>query len=100
MSVAVQVPGYCTGVALFTGRLTVAGSSTQTSGNRTVIRLSPIALEGTLTCIGLPLVSLAVDLDDESSLGLTVAAGGGASSEDIGTAVTVDDGEDEGIEDY
>ena len=62
--------------------------------------MSPIALEGTLTCIGLPLVSLAVDLDDESSLGLTVAAGGGASSEDIGTAVTVDDGEDEGIEDY
>ena len=101
-SVAIQIPGYCAGVALFTGQLTVSGSSTQTSGDKTVIRLSPIALEGTLTCVGLPLASLAVDLDDEdsNSHSLTVAGAGGGSSAAIGMAVPADDGEDEGIEDY
>ena len=62
--------------------------------------MSPIALEGTLTCIGLPLVSLAVDLDDEATDSMTIIGSGGASSDHIGMAVTADDGEDEDIEDY
>ena len=64
VSVAVQIPGYCTGVALFTGQLTVAASSTQTSGNTTQIQVAPIALAGTLTCVGIPLTTMTVNLQD------------------------------------
>jgi hypothetical protein len=64
VSVTVQIPGYCTGVALFTGQLTVAGSNTQTSGNTTEIQMTPVALEGTLSCVGLPLTQLQIVVAD------------------------------------
>lgn len=68
VSVSVQLPGYCTGVGLFDGQLTVAGSSTQTSGNTTTIQYLPIALSGTLTCVGLPPTSVTVNLGDMGTL--------------------------------
>jgi hypothetical protein len=64
-SVQVQVPGYCTGIALFTGSLTLASESQQQSGNTTTITFAPIALAGTLTCVGLPLTSMTVNLQDQ-----------------------------------
>ena len=65
VSVSVQLPpGSCTGLGVFTGQLTVAGSSTQTSGNTTELDIVPVALQGTLTCVGLPLTSLTVSLQD------------------------------------
>ncbi|HET7332542.1 hypothetical protein [Dyella sp.] len=63
-SVSVQLPGYCTGAALFTGNLTVASTSVQTNGGTTTLRIDPISLKGTLICVGLPLVSMQVDLQD------------------------------------
>ena len=71
VSVSVQIPGYCTGVALFTGQLTVAGSSTKTSGNTTEIQMAPVALAGTLTCVGLPLSAMTVSLLDENKEGVS-----------------------------
>ena len=70
VSVSVQLPpGYCTGVGLFTGQLTVAGgSSTQTSGNTTEIQMAPVALAGTLTCVGLPLASMDVKIQDAANV--------------------------------
>ena len=65
VSVSVQIPGYCTGVGLFTGQLTVAESNTQTSGDTTVHQMTPIALEGTLTCVGLPLTWITVEMADQ-----------------------------------
>lgn len=61
---SVQIPGYCTGVALFTGTLTVAKTSTQTSGDTNEIQMAPVALAGTLTCVGLPLSTMTVSLTD------------------------------------
>lgn len=66
VSVAVQMPGYCTGAALFTGQLTVASSSEQTSGNVREVQLSPVALQGTLSCLGVPLTTMTVSLQDTS----------------------------------
>lgn len=64
VDLSVQLPGYCTGLALFTGSLTVAGSSLSTNGDNTTVDMNPIALKGTLTCVGLPLASIQVDLQD------------------------------------
>ena len=66
VNVSVQLPGYCTGLALFTGSLTVAGTSVQSAGNTATVRMAPIALHGTLTCVGLPLESMQVALEDSS----------------------------------
>jgi hypothetical protein len=62
----VQLPGACTGIALFTGTLTVAGTTTQGSGTNDLTQtFTPVALNGTLTCVGLPLTSVQVSLGDE-----------------------------------
>lgn len=63
-SVSVQLPGYCTGVAIFNGTLTLNASSQQTSGGMTTVEMAPIELIGTLTCLGLPSASLKVALED------------------------------------
>lgn len=63
-NVSVTVPGTCTGVALFTGTLTLAGTSRSQQGNKGTVSLTPLALNGTLTCIGLPLTSVTVALKD------------------------------------
>ncbi|MGN6322148.1 MAG: hypothetical protein ACTHNE_10530 [Dyella sp.] len=63
---SVQIPDYCTGLALFTGTLTVAGTSVQISGNTATVKMVPVALKGTLTCVGLPLDRMSVELKDES----------------------------------
>jgi hypothetical protein len=68
VDVQVQLPGYCTGIALFTGSLTVDSVSQQQSGNSGTIAIAPIALNGTLSCIGLPLGSVTVNLQDEALL--------------------------------
>jgi len=60
----VTLPGYCTGLALFTGSLTIDSGSQQQSGNTGTITSAPVALKGTLTCIGLPLTSITVNLQD------------------------------------
>jgi hypothetical protein len=67
VSVAVQLPGYCIGAALFTGQLTVDGSSVQTSGNTGTVQMAPVELSGTITCLGLPLGSMTVALADVSN---------------------------------
>ena len=48
---------------------TLAGSNTQTSGNTTEIQMAPVALAGTLTCVGLPLTAVTVDFEDIEVLG-------------------------------
>jgi hypothetical protein len=67
-SLSVQVPGYCLGAALFTGSLTVAGSSASANGNAEAVSMAPLALEGTLTCVGLRLTSVKVALKDLAEL--------------------------------
>lgn len=66
VNLSVQVPGFCTGLALFTGTLTVAGTSTNTQNGSATVNIAPIALKGTLTCVGLPLASMQVDVQDYS----------------------------------
>jgi hypothetical protein len=61
---SVQFSSFCNGAALFTGTLTVAGTSTQADGSGTEVTMAPIALSGTLTCIGLPLQTMTVDIKD------------------------------------
>jgi hypothetical protein len=52
-------------VALFTGQLTIGAVSTEGVGTPLVTSMvSPIELKGTLTCVGLPLSSITVDLKD------------------------------------
>lgn len=68
VNVQVQIPGYCTGIALFTGSLTVNSVSQQQSGNSATATIAPIALNGTLTCIGLPLTSMTVNLQDPTEV--------------------------------
>lgn len=65
VDVGVLDPG-CTGVETFTGSLTLADSSSQVSpdGQSGTIGISPIRLQGTLTCIGLQLSSMTIDLKD------------------------------------
>ena len=70
VNVTVQIPGYCTGVALFTGTLTVAASSTGVSGDVRTVDMDPLTLNGTLTCLGLPLASMQVNLQDGSRTGI------------------------------
>ncbi|RDS81227.1 hypothetical protein DWU98_11880 [Dyella monticola] len=60
----VTIPSYCTGLALFTGSLTVDSTSQQQSGDTGTITSAPVALSGTLTCVGLPLTSMTVSLQD------------------------------------
>ena len=64
-SLQVSLPGYCTGLAIFTGQLIVADYRIQQSGDFTDLESSPIHLTGTLSCVGLPLSSVAVDLKDD-----------------------------------
>lgn len=68
VDVQVQLPGYCTGIALFTGSLAVDSVSQQQSGNSGTVTIAPISLTGTLSCIGLPLGSVEVNLQDASGV--------------------------------
>ncbi len=68
-NLSIQLPGYCTGAALFNGTLTVANASSQQQANgEDDVQVAPIALKGTLACIGLPLASMQVSLQDLSVL--------------------------------
>jgi len=60
----VSIGGACTGIALFNGDLTLASSSTTTIGNQSVAIIAPVTLNGTLSCIGLPLTTETVALQD------------------------------------
>lgn len=64
--IVVQIPGYCTGVAVFNGSLTLFSLSTQEDPEKNArsVNVSPIELDGTLTCLGLPLASMEVHLKD------------------------------------
>ena len=63
----VQVPGACTGIALFSGTLTVASGLTQGQGTNHITQTeTPVGLQGTLTCVGLPLTSMTVNMADQS----------------------------------
>lgn len=73
VSVMVKIPGYCTGAALFTGTLTLDDSLAQANGNTETITATPLALKGTLTCVGLPLTSMSVALLDNYSARCTAA---------------------------
>jgi hypothetical protein len=91
VNVAVQLPGQCTGVALFTGQLTVAGSSVQTSGNTADIQITPVALQGTLTCIGLPLTTMTVNLADlEAAICLCTGIEASALDYDFDVAIKLE----------
>ncbi|HTV85903.1 MAG TPA: hypothetical protein VME63_10865 [Dyella sp.] len=68
-------PRYCTGVALFTGSLTVNAVSQQQSGSIGSISMAPIALQGTLSCVGLPLGSMTVNLQDTDIIQYQLLAG-------------------------
>ncbi|RDS84622.1 hypothetical protein DWU98_01250 [Dyella monticola] len=61
---AVSLSGYCDGLADFTGSLTVGDTSLQNHGNSEAITFSPLSVSGTLTCIGLPLKTMNVQLKD------------------------------------
>jgi hypothetical protein len=69
VNVKVEVVG-CTGVDLFTGQLTVGGSTVQLSsdGQSGTVQMIPLELQGTLNCLGIPLGSMTVDLKDFSSI--------------------------------
>jgi hypothetical protein len=53
---------------LFTGSLAVDSVSQQQSGNSGTVTIAPISLTGTLSCIGLPLGSVEVNLQDASGV--------------------------------
>lgn len=72
LNVQVKIPGYCTGLALFTGSLTVDSVSQQQSGDTGSITSAPISLNGTLTCVGLPLASMTVNLQDPTAVNYEV----------------------------
>jgi hypothetical protein len=72
--VQVQLPGYCTGIALFNGSLTINSASQQQSDDAGSIDMAPVALNGTLTCVGLPLGSTTVNLRDENLMKYRLSA--------------------------
>ncbi|GGA13740.1 hypothetical protein [Dyella caseinilytica] len=61
----VDVGSSCTGAALFTGQLTIGDYSIQQDGDTGTLDFAAIHLVGTLTCAGLPLTSVTVDLKDD-----------------------------------
>jgi hypothetical protein len=84
--------GDCTGVALFTGTLTVAAMSTQGQGTNVITQtMSPVALQGTLTCIGLPLSSITVNLRDYAEASIYCPMGGEACDDEV-AALVIDNG--------
>jgi hypothetical protein len=60
----------CTGVATFTGTLTIAYSTSQVSpdGQSGTMEMAPLKLDGTETCIGLQLGSMTFSLKDSSEI--------------------------------